>query len=87
MQDDGAEEGDVRALAQERLLDALLRALAIEQPSLLSTLRGILVDTEFTHPGKPEVGQSVHHQIRARLGAAAQFASDHGVAPLKGPAR
>lgn len=79
MPDDGAESADVRALAQERLLDALLRALAIEQPRLLATLRGILVDTEFTHPGKPEVGQSVHQQIRARLEGAAQFASDHGV--------
>lgn len=78
MPDDEAESDDVRALAQERLLDALLRALAIEQPRLLSTLRGILVDTEFTHPGKPEMGQSVHQQIRARLEGAAQFASDHG---------
>lgn len=87
MQDEEADHGDVRALAQERLLDALLRALAIEQPRLLSTLRGILVDTEFTHPGKPELGQSVHQQIRARLEGAAQFASDHGVEPSAEPAR
>ena len=81
MQNDEAAINDVRALAQERLFDALLRALAIEQPRLLSTLRDILVDTEFSHPGKPEVGQSVQQQIRARLEGATKFASDHGQTP------
>ena len=69
---------DARFLAQERIVDALLRALAIDQPTLLNTVRSILIDTEFTHVGKPDADQSVHQQIRSRLSLAASFASDHG---------
>lgn len=69
---------DARFLAQERIVDALLRALAIQQPELLNTVRSILIDTELTHPGKPEHHETVHQQIRARLDLASQFAVDHG---------
>ena len=76
--DIGAEASDARFLAQERILDALLRSLAMEQPSLLSTIKCILVDTEFTHSGKPGGDQNVHEQIRQRIDMASMFASDHG---------
>jgi hypothetical protein len=69
---------DSRALAQERILDALLRALAIEQPGLLDRMRSILVDTEFTHTGKPRLDETVHQQIQSRIGHASQFAAAHG---------
>jgi hypothetical protein len=69
---------DARFLAQERILDALLRALAINQPRLLQAVRSILVDTEFTHAGKPGEDHSVHQQIQARLQDASAFADAHG---------
>ncbi len=69
---------DARALAQERILDALLRSLALEQPSLLERVRSILIDTEFTHTGKPTPGETVHEQIQNRISAAEQFAAAHG---------
>ena len=67
-----------RTLAQERILDALLRALALEQPSLLERVRSILVDTEFTHAGKPGLDETLHEQIQSRINAAARFAGEHG---------
>jgi len=69
---------DARALAQERLMDALLRALALEQPHLLDRIRSVLVDTEYTHTGKPGQDESVHQQINGRIAAAARFAAEHG---------
>ena len=69
---------DERLLAQERILDALLRALALQQPSLLASVRTILVDTEFTHPGKPAEEETVHQQIQKRIEAATNFAETHG---------
>ena len=69
---------DARQLAQERIVDALLRALAIDQPHLLQTVRSILIDTEFTHSGKPELDQSVHEQIQQRLSQAGSFVREHG---------
>jgi len=69
---------DARFLAQERIVDALLRALAINEPRLLETVRNILVDTEFTHTGKPDKDQTVHQQIQARLADARDFANSHG---------
>ena len=71
---------DARFLAQERIVDALLRALAIQQPALLDTLRSVLIDTEFTHAGKPEQHETVHQQIKSRLDQASGFAHAHGVA-------
>ena len=73
------EDLDARFLAQERIVDALLRALALRQPDLLSAVRSILVDTEFTHAGKPRLFETVHQQIRKRLESAASFADGHGV--------
>jgi hypothetical protein len=73
-----AAANDARFLAQERIVDALLRALALEQPALLATVRNILIDTEFTHQGKPEADMSVNQQIQSRLLEAARFAKDHG---------
>jgi len=69
---------DARFLAQERIVDALLRSLALQQPRLLQTLRDILVDTEFTHAGKPSASETVHQQIDRRIDGAAQFAQAHG---------
>jgi hypothetical protein len=69
---------DARFLAQERIVDALLRALALKQPELLNAVRNILIDTEFTHPGKPGHEETVHQQIKSRLEQAAEFASAHG---------
>ena len=69
---------DARFLAQERIVDALLRALAIEQPGLLNAMKNILVDTEFTHSGKPQVDQNVNQQIGARIELASRFADAHG---------
>lgn len=69
---------EARTLAQERILDALLRALALEQPTLLGRLRTILIDTEFTHVGKPGLEDTLHEQIQSRIAAAEQFAVDHG---------
>ena len=69
---------DARFLAQERIVDALLRALAIQQPALLDAVRNVLVDTEFTHAGKPEQHATVHEQIKSRLDLASSFASAHG---------
>ena len=71
---------DARFLAQERIVDALLRALAIQQPQLLDTVRNILIDTEFTHAGKPEQHETVHEQIKSRLDQASGFAHAHGSA-------
>ncbi|HLK23202.1 MAG TPA: hypothetical protein VKT30_00945 [Caulobacteraceae bacterium] len=75
------EDMEARFLAQERIVDALLRALAVGQPELLDTVRGVLVDTEFTHAGKPEQFATVHQQIRKRLEGAAAFAAEHGGGP------
>lgn len=69
---------DARFLAQERIVDALLRALAINEPRLLESVRTILIDTEFTHTGKPGTDQTVHQQIQARLSHAREFANEHG---------
>ncbi len=65
-------------------MDALLRSLALEQPHLLQTVRAILVDTEFTHAGKPEASETVHQQIDKRLDAASQFAQAHGTDQKRG---
>jgi hypothetical protein len=69
---------DARFLAQERIVDALLRALAIQQPQLLDAVRNILTDTEFSHAGKPGELETVHQQIKSRITLAEQFASAHG---------
>lgn len=69
---------DARFLAQERIVDALLRALALQQPELMGVLRGILLDTEMTHTGKPSADESVHQQIRNRIRLASDFAEAHG---------
>jgi hypothetical protein len=69
---------DARFLAQERIVDALLRALAIRQPELLDAVRSVLIDTEFTHAGKPDQHETVHQQIKSRLDQASGFASAHG---------
>lgn len=69
---------DARFLAQERITDALLRALAMNSPDLLAAVRSILIDTEFSHSGKPGGHETVHEQIRKRLDAAAMFAAAHG---------
>jgi len=71
---------DARLLAQERIVDALLRALAIREPELLSEVNSILVDTELTHAGKPARDETVHQQITSRIELASTFAVDHGVA-------
>lgn len=68
---------DARFLAQERIVDALLRALAIEEPKLLDAVRAILIDTELTHGGKPDEDATTHQQIRDRLSAASEFAAAH----------
>ena len=69
---------DARFLAQERIVDALLRALALRQPELLSTVRSILIDTEYTHAGKPAHDETSHQQITARIDLASAFAAEHG---------
>jgi hypothetical protein len=69
---------DARFLAQERIVDALLRALALREPDLLEAVRNILLDTELTHSGKPPKGETVHEWIRKRLDFAAEFATTHG---------
>ncbi len=69
---------DARFLAQERIVDALLRVLAIQQPELLDAVRSVLIDTEFTHAGKPEQHETVHQQIKSRLDQASGFAHAHG---------
>jgi len=74
------EDMDARFLAQERIVDALLRALALRQPDLLEAVRAILTDTELTHSGKPEQHETVHQQIRKRIDLAAAFADEHGTA-------
>lgn len=78
MADLDAKALEARTLAQERILDALLRALALEQPALLGRLRSILIDTEFTHAGKPGLADTLHEQIQSRIAAAESFAVDHG---------
>ncbi len=70
---------DARFLAQERIVDALLRALAMREPELLKEVRNILIDTELTHVGKPGSDETVHQQITSRLELASTFADDHGV--------
>lgn len=74
---------DARFLAQERIVDALLRALALNQPDLLNAVRNILVDTEFTHTGKPGLYETVHQQIGNRIDQAARFADQHGTTPTR----
>lgn len=69
---------DARFLVQERIVDALLRALALKEPELLTVIRNILIDTEFTHSGKPGEHETVREQIRNRLDLASDFANAHG---------
>jgi hypothetical protein len=77
-----AEDVDARFLAQERIVDALLRALALRHPDLLATVRAILTDTELTHGGKPIQHETAHQQIHKRLESAAYFADElHGTTP------
>ena len=59
-------------------MDALLAALALREPELLDAVRAVLVDTEFSHAGKPEQSETVHQQIRKRLNGASDFARRHG---------
>jgi hypothetical protein len=73
---------DARLLAQERIVDALLRALAIQQPELLDAVRNVLTDTEFTHSGKPAWDETVYQQIKSRLDLAAKFANAHGASQI-----
>lgn len=70
---------DARFLAQERIVDALLRALALQQPDLMNALRAILTDTELTHAGKPAEDETVHQQIQSRIEQASRFAQAHGM--------
>ena len=75
------EEQDIqntRFLAQERILDALLRTLALEQPGLIGTLKNVLSDTEFTHSGRPDDSHGLHQQIRDRIEGALSFSREHG---------
>lgn len=81
MTDSSIKDTDARFLAQERIVDALLRALALRQPDLLSAVRAILTDTELTHSGKPDEHETVHQQIRKRIDLAASFADEHGTDP------
>ncbi len=76
---------DARFLAEERIVDALLRALALKQPALLDAVRSILVDTEFTHGGKPKQSETVHQQISKRIDEAQGFAAEHGSPQTPGP--
>lgn len=69
---------DARFLAQERITEALLRALALNSPDLRAAVRAILVDTGFGHSGKPDSQETVHQQIRKRLGMAAAVAAAYG---------
>ena len=69
---------DARFLVQERIVDALLRAFALKEPELLTVIRSILIDTEFTHSGKPGEHETVREQIRNRLDLASDFANAHG---------
>ena len=78
MSDRDAKALEARTLTQERILDALLRALALEQPTLMERVRSILIDTEFTHTGKPGLDDTLHEQIQSRIRAAEQFAAEHG---------
>jgi len=78
-----AENTEARFLAQERIVDALLRALALNQPQLLHAVRGILIDTEFTHAGKPGEHETVHEQIRKRIDQAEAFAAQHGSGSIR----
>ena len=75
---DSSDLQNIRILAQERILDALLRTLALEQPRLISTLKGVLSDTEFTHSGRPDESHGLHQQIRDRIEGALKFSHDHG---------
>lgn len=70
---------DARFLAQERIVDALLRALAMREPELLKEVRNILIDTDLTHAGKPGRDETGRQQITGRLELASSFADDHGV--------
>lgn len=72
------DHSDARFLAQERIVDALLRALAVNQPELLNAVRKVLIDTEFTHSGRPGQHETVHEQIRKRIDLAETFANEHG---------
>ncbi len=69
---------DARFTAQERILDALLRVLALRDPALLEAVKTVLLDTAFTHPGTPDEAETVQQQVRRRLTEARAFAEAHG---------
>ncbi|MBC6982218.1 hypothetical protein [Caulobacter sp. 17J80-11] len=69
---------DARFLAQERIVDALIRVLSLRHPELLDELNDVLSDTAHTHAGTPSEDESVQHQVRRRLAEAQQFTSAYG---------
>ena len=72
MSDVQADPSEVRLLAQERLLDAMLRVLALRDPKFADAVRGVLVDTVQTIDAPPTGSVTLH--VSQRLRAAELFA-------------
>ncbi len=72
MTDVHTDASDVRLLAQERLLDAVLRVLAVRDPKFTDAVRGVLIDTVQTHEVTPTGTVTLH--VSQRLQAAEAFA-------------
>jgi hypothetical protein len=71
------EVSDVRLAAQERLLDAVLRVIAVRDPGFTDAVRGVLVDTVQTHSEYSPSGGTVTLHVAQRLRAAEKFAEDY----------
>ena len=65
---------DPRALAQERMLNALIAVAATRDPGLIEAMRNALVDTNFSRGEPPAEGASVLQHISYRLNAIQAFA-------------
>jgi hypothetical protein len=72
MTDVHTDPSDVRLLAQERLLDAVLRVLAVRDPKFTDAVRSVLIDTVQTREVAPTGTVSLH--VSQRLLAAEHFA-------------
>ena len=69
-----ASDHDVRAQAQERMLNALIAVAAVRDPGLIEAMRNALVDNNFSRGDPPAEGASVLHHISARLNAIQAYA-------------
>ncbi|WP_158914124.1 hypothetical protein [Caulobacter sp. S45] len=78
MSETSTPDADVRLLAQERLLDAVIGLLALRDPGFITALKAVVMDTALSRSDGPHDGASLLHHVAHRLREADLFAEEHG---------